>query len=209
MIKGMDLRNRFRFVKEVIQEPKKVLPDEIPVLIKLNTNDFTTKPGVDPDLTAKYVRWLADLGVDGVELSCGTYYSFHTIRGGIPVKEFADMMSWWIRPIVKFQLKRMVSHCAFEEGYNLDTAKMIGAERGDVRLFLVGGMRRVAHMEDVLEQGYADYISMSRPFVREPFLVKRFREGKQDEAACISCNNCMAALLKGLPLRCYVDGLPE
>jgi 2,4-dienoyl-CoA reductase-like NADH-dependent reductase (Old Yellow Enzyme family) len=201
--------NRFQFVKEVIQETKRVLPGEMPVLVKLNTNDFTPKLGVNPDLAGKYVRWLTDLGVDGVELSCGTYSSFHTIRGGIPIKEFAGMMPGWIRPIVKFQLKRMGSRCAYEEGYNLDAAKMIGAERRDVRLFLVGGMRRVAHMEDVLEQGYADYISMSRPFIREPLLVKRFMEGKQDEATCISCNNCMAALIKGLPLRCYVDGLPE
>jgi 2,4-dienoyl-CoA reductase-like NADH-dependent reductase (Old Yellow Enzyme family) len=200
--------NRFRFVKEVIQETKKVLPDEMPVLVKLNTNDFTPKPGVDPDLTARYVRWLADLGVDGVELSCGTYFSFHSVRGGIPVKDFAGMMPWWIRPMVKFQLKKMVSTCAYEEGYNLDAAKMIGAERDGLRLFLVGGMRRVAPMEDVLERGYADYISLSRPFVREPFLVKRVKEGKQDEAACISCNRCMVSMMKGLPLRCYVDGLP-
>ena len=201
--------NRFRFVKEVIQETKKVLPDEMPVLVKLNTNDFTPKPGVDPDLTLKYVRWLADLGVDGVELSCGTYFSFHSIRGGIPIKDFAGLMPWWIRPMVKLQLKKMAIQCAYEEGYNLDAAKMIGAKRGDLRLFLVGGMRRIAHMEEVLEQGYADYISLSRPFIREPFLVKRFKEGKQEEASCISCNNCMIAFMKGLPLRCYVDGLPE
>jgi len=185
-----------------------VLPDEMPILVKLNTNDYMPKPGVDPNLTAKNVRWLANLGVDGVELSCGTSYSFHSIRGRIPINEFAGMMPWWMRPLVKFQLKRMVSNCAYQEAYNLDAAKVIGAERGDLRLFLVGGMRGVAHMEEVLEQGYADYISMSRPFIREPFLVKRFKEGKQNEVACISCNNCMVGLMKGLPLRCYVDGLP-
>jgi 2,4-dienoyl-CoA reductase-like NADH-dependent reductase (Old Yellow Enzyme family) len=200
--------NRFRFVKEVFQQTKKALPAEMPVLVKLNTNDFTPKPGVDPDSAARYVRWLAELGVDGVELSCGTYFSFHGIRGGIPVKDFAGMMPWWIRPMVKLRLKNMASQCACKEGYNLDAAKMIGAERDGLRLILVGGMRRVAHMEEVLEQGYADYISMARPLIREPFLVKRFKEGKQDEATCISCNNCMISLMKGLPLRCYVDGLP-
>jgi len=111
--------NRFRFVKEVIQETKKVLPDEMPVLVKLNTNDFTPKPGVDPDLASKHVRWLADLGVDGVELSCGTYFSFHGIRGGIPVREFAGLMPWWIRPMAKLQLKKMAIQCATRKGTTL------------------------------------------------------------------------------------------
>ena len=39
-------------------------------------------------------------------------------------------------------------------------------------------------------KGYADFISMSRPFVREPFLVKKFKEGKAAEASCVSCNKC-------------------
>lgn len=49
---------------------------------------------------------------------------------------------------------------------------------------------------------------MSRPFIREPFLAKRMQQGKAKEAACISCNKCFAAVFNGLPLRCYVDGLP-
>ena len=111
--------------------------------------------------------------------------------------------------MAKLQLRKMESQCAYEEGFNLNAAKTIGAERGDLRLILVGGMRRVAHMEDVLDQGYVDYISLSRPFVREPYLVNKLKEKKQEEASCISCNNCMVAILKDLPLRCYVNGLPE
>jgi 2,4-dienoyl-CoA reductase-like NADH-dependent reductase (Old Yellow Enzyme family) len=31
---------------------------------------------------------------------------------------------------------------------------------------------------------------MSRPLIRDPFLVKHFREGSVDKSACISCNKC-------------------
>jgi len=49
-----------------------------------------------------------------------------------------------------------------EEGYNLEAAKIIKPVIGDIPLLLVGGMRTVSHMEEVLENNYADFISMSR-----------------------------------------------
>ena len=52
-------------------------------------------------------------------------------------------------------------------------------------------------------------ISMSRPFIREPSLVRRFSEGKATEASCISCNQCFAAMFNTRPIRCYQKGLPQ
>ena len=85
---------------------------------------------------------------------------------------------------------------------------MIKPVVGDVRLLAVGGFRRVSHMEEVVEKGHAGFISMSRPFLREPFLVKRFKEGKAEVAACESCNKCLAAAASEMPVRCYCDGFP-
>lgn len=69
--------NRFRFLKEVILETKKVLPEGMPLLVKLSTHDYTPQEGVTPPLAAKYAGWLAELEIDGLELSCGSAtYSF-------------------------------------------------------------------------------------------------------------------------------------
>ena len=75
-------------------------------------------------------------------------------------------------------------------------------------VYLVGGVRTLEEMEKVLSESKADFLSMSRPFIREPFLAKRMKQGKTKEASCISCNKCFAAVFNGLPLRCYADGLP-
>ena len=72
-----------------------------------------------------------------------------------------------------------------------------------VRLMVVGGLRRVDHMEEVLANDQADFISMARPFIREPALVRRIREGKTDVAACESCNKCLAAIANNQPVRCF------
>lgn len=205
---GSDER-RFRFLKEIILEVKKSLPDDMPILVKLNTNDFTPKEGITPELAKKYVEWLVDLKIDGVELSCGTYYSFHVVRGEIPIKELAYGLPRWMRPVAKLQFKKMVPLCEFEEAYNLQAAKIIKPVMGEIPLLLVGGLRRLSHIEELIEKNYTDFISMSRPFNREPFLVKRFKEGEVEEASCISCNKCFAAIFNNIPLNCYVKGIPS
>jgi len=205
--------NRFRFVKEVFRETRKILPDDMPIFIKMNTNDYTPKTGITPELAKKYAGWLVESGINAVELSCGTFFTTHTIRGDIPIDDFANSvvkigLPKWMKFLAKFNLKKLASKCGFEEGYNLAAAKIVKPALGDVPLILVGGMRRLSHMEEVLEKEFADFISISRPLIREPSLVRRFKEGKADEAACVSCNNCLAAVFNGLPLRCYNQGLP-
>jgi 2,4-dienoyl-CoA reductase-like NADH-dependent reductase (Old Yellow Enzyme family) len=199
---------RFRIVKEVIQETRKVIPDEMPILIKINTNDFTPKEGVTPKIAKKYAGWLRNVGIDAVELSCGTFFTFHVVRGEIPSKELMKALPAWMRPLAKLQFRKLRPQCSFVEAYNLAAAEIIKPELGEVPLLLVGGMRRLSHMEGLVERKYTDLVSMSRPFIREPLLVKRFREGKAEQASCISCNKCFAAIANGLPVRCYVDGLP-
>jgi 2,4-dienoyl-CoA reductase-like NADH-dependent reductase (Old Yellow Enzyme family) len=199
--------NRFRFLREVVHEVGEALPSGMPLFVKLSTNDFTPGEGVTPPLARKYAGWLVELGIDAVEVSSGGWFSFmKTLRGDVPVKELMKNVSWWKKPLGYVVIKRMVGKYDLEEGYNLEAAKMIKPVLGDVPLMLVGGMRTVPFMEEVLEQGYADFISLSRPFIREPDLVKKIAEGKAEDAACVSCNRCIAALFYGLPIRCYYTG---
>ena len=202
--------NRFRFLKEIYAEVKKAVPDGFPVMVKLNANDYTPKKGVTPPLATKYAGWLAELGIDAVEVSCGaTNYSYMNMcRGDVPKAEMIQGLSWWEKPIGHLMLGKLVGKYDLVEGYNLETAKMIKPVIGDTALFLVGGMRTVSQMEEVLEKKYANFISMSRPFIREPFLVNKIKEGKMERVSCVSCNRCLAAVANGIPVYCYNKGFP-
>jgi 2,4-dienoyl-CoA reductase-like NADH-dependent reductase (Old Yellow Enzyme family) len=185
--------NRFRFLKEIYQEVKKVVPDGYPVFVKLNTNDYTPKEGITP------------------VLSCGaTNYSYMNMcRGDVPTAEIVQGLSWWEKPIGKMMIGKLEGKYNLEEGYNLEAARMIKPVLGDTPLFLVGGMRTVSHMENILEKNYADVISMSRPFIREPFLAKKIEEGEMKKVSCVSCNRCMAAVVNNFPVYCYNKGFPK
>ena len=208
---GASDENRFRFIKEVVLEVKKNISDAMTLLVKLNTQDYTPKKGITLELAKKYSAWLAELPMDGLEVSCGTisYSMFNMVRGDVPTEEIIFNFPWWRKILGKMLLKKMEGKFDLEEGYNLEAAKLIKPVIGEIPLLVVGGLRKVAHMEEVIENGFADFISMSRPFIREPNIVNRIREGKADAVACVSCNKCFAAAANYIPVHCYNKGFPK
>jgi 2,4-dienoyl-CoA reductase-like NADH-dependent reductase (Old Yellow Enzyme family) len=206
---GGSEENRFRFLKEIVLKVKDNMREGMFLSVKLNGADFTFKEGIAPVLAARYAGWLADLEIDALEVSCGTScFSFmNMIRGEVPIKELVEFLPMWQKPFGWLMMRGMVGRYDLEEGYNLEAAKVIKPGLGDVSLMLVGGLRRASHMEEILQEGHAEFISMSRPLIKEPSLVRKFREGKSEAATCVSCNKCFAAVVNGMPLRCYGGSL--
>lgn len=204
-------KNRFRFLKEIILEIKKNMSGDKAVLVKLNTQDFTPKDGITLDLAETYASWLADLSIDGLEVSCGTvsYSMFNSCRGSVPWNEMVYTQPFWKKIVGKIMFKSMDGKFNMDEGYNVAAAKRIKPLMGDIPLMVVGGLRKVAHMDEVIENGWADFISMCRPFIKQPNIVKKIREGKAASVACSSCNRCLAAIGNVMPVQCYEKGFPK
>jgi len=76
-----------------------------------------------------------------------------------------------------------------DEGYFVDSAARI-KEALKIPVFGLGGIRSVSVMERIVREGKVDLISMSRPFIRDPYLVKELRSGGSTRSECISCNKC-------------------
>jgi 2,4-dienoyl-CoA reductase-like NADH-dependent reductase (Old Yellow Enzyme family) len=85
------------------------------------------------------------------------------------------------------------------------TAAKVFKEKLDVPLILVGGIRSFQLAERLVDEGYADYISMSRPFIREPDLVNRWESGDLRKATCLSDNLCRGPLMEGEGIYCVVE----
>ncbi len=195
---------RFRFLKSTITCVRREMPEGMPLLVKMNTMDYTPKPGIDHEMAVRYAKRLAQAGIDGLEVSCGTgSYSFMNMcRGQVPVAEMVSGLPLWKKPVGKLMLSQMAGRFDLEEGYNLAAARRIRSACREMPLAVVGGFRRVEQMEEVLEAGHADLIAMARPFIREPFLARRFREEKQRVVTCVSCNKCLAAAANGQRVYC-------
>ena len=72
-------------------------------------------------------------------------------------------------------------------------------------IILVGGLRSLEIVEKVLGEGSVDFCSMSRPFIREPDLAKRWESGDLRKAKCLSDNLCFGPAMAGEGVYCVTE----
>ena len=207
---GGSAENRFRVVKEVNSRVREAMPTGMPLIMKLNTYQHTPFRGITPKLALIYSSWLAELGIDALEPAAGTisFSNFHIWRGAIPTKDIVRSLPFWLKPVGYLMLHNMEGKFDFSGGYLIPTLPSLRASMRDVPLFSGGGLRTRTEMEKVLNDNVADFITLCRPLIREPLLVRKMREGTSEHADCTSCNRCVAGALNHLETRCYVKGLP-
>jgi 2,4-dienoyl-CoA reductase-like NADH-dependent reductase (Old Yellow Enzyme family) len=171
---GGNLANRSRFVLEVYNRVRSAVGKQYPVMIKVNSEDFV-KGGLTVDQMLQIATILDTVGMDVIELS-----------GGI-----GNMWKTETRPF------RMAQKGAYYYAAAKRFKKCI-----DVPLMLVGGIRSFEEAAQLVEEGTADYVSLCRPFIRDPTLINRWKSGDMQDSACISCRACMNAALHGQDLHC-------
>lgn len=175
---GGDIQNRSRIHMEVCKAIRETVGEDYPVLIKLNCSDFVDN-GLTLEESLQVGRMLAGIGLDAIELSGGllTNSKLSPSRFGIKTEE--------------------------DEAYFREEARHF-KDAIDIPLILVGGMRSFSVAERLVEDGVTDYISMSRPLIREPNLINRWESEDRSKAECISDNSCFKAAMSGNGVCCGV-----
>jgi 2,4-dienoyl-CoA reductase-like NADH-dependent reductase (Old Yellow Enzyme family) len=176
---GGNVGNRARIHLEVYDAIRKAVGQDYPVLIKMNCQDFTEN-GLTTEDSVQVASLLANAGIDAIELSGGL------ITGG------------------KLSPSRPGINSEDKEAYFTEEARAF-KRKIDIPLILVGGIRSFEVAERLLENGVTDYISMSRPFIREPGLINRWKAGDRRKAECISDNLCFRPGVKGEGIYCVVE----
>ena len=173
---GGPIENRARFLLEVLQRVRATTGANFPLLVKMNCQDFI-EGGLTLEDSVEVGEMLQKGGIDAIELSGGTFVSgkLGPSRGRIDSEE--------------------------KEAYFKDSAKVF-KERLRVPLMLVGGIRSFQIADQLVEEGYADYISMSRPFIREPNLIERWESGDLSRARCLSDSKCFGPIKAGKGMSC-------
>jgi 2,4-dienoyl-CoA reductase-like NADH-dependent reductase (Old Yellow Enzyme family) len=160
---GCDMEGRRRLLIEIALESRRTLGPQYPILCKLGTVD-----GRDNSLTLEEsvatAKALQEAGIDAIEVSA-TFSGDHAQAA----TEGIDKPG--------------------KEAYFAPQARII-KQYVHIPIILVGGLRSRDVMQNVVDKGICDMVSMSRPFIREPDLVNRMEAGHVDQASCISCNKC-------------------
>lgn len=176
---GGAIDNRARPLLEVFQAVRGAVGRDYPVLVKMNSRDFMDGGLVVED-SVQVGSMLEQEGIDAIELSGGLPMARETgsIRKGITSED--------------------------REAYFKDEARAY-KEVLSVPLILVGGIRSFQVAERLVTAGVADYLSMSRPFIREPNLINRWRSGDLRKATCISDSLCLVSAAAGEGIYCVTE----
>jgi 2,4-dienoyl-CoA reductase-like NADH-dependent reductase (Old Yellow Enzyme family) len=177
---GGSVENRARMLLDVVAAVRGRLGHDGLLSVKINSDDFIEGGFVKEDMLA-VCPLLGEAGVDAIELSGGSPFSpkWMATRPG-PILSEAD------------------------EVYYREAA-VLYKQRVNVPLILPGGIRSYGVAQKLVEEGITDYISMSRPLIREPGLINRWKAGDLRKAACLTDNLCLGTLRTAEGLCCVVE----
>ena len=143
---GGSLENRARMLLEAVRKTRAAVGADFPVAVKLNSADFQ-KGGFDFEESLAVAKWLAEAGIDLLEISGGSY-------------EQPKMMD--LEGLEAAEDQHVAASTAAREAYFVDFAKAMRAEVA-MPLMVTGGFRSRAAMEHALATGAADVIGLGRP----------------------------------------------
>jgi 2,4-dienoyl-CoA reductase-like NADH-dependent reductase (Old Yellow Enzyme family) len=177
---GGALENRLRLHRGIYQAIRAKVGTEFPVVIKIGVQDGLPD-GLRFEEGKEAARLLAKWGYDALEISLG-------LRGkGYEKSEFKTNVNGIDR-----------------EAYFRDWCREIKSQT-KVPVIMVGGLRSFALMEEAVAKGDSDLVSLSRPLIRQPEIINKWKKDHTYKVKCISCNKCFEALLNREHLHCVQE----
>ncbi len=172
---GGNPENRARFLNEVYEKVRNYVGTDFTVTIKINGSDYF-KNGLECAESIKITQQLAEIGLDGVEVS-----------GGNPI-------SIPLTPIPK-EIKACDNEAPFKNEVFAFTESL------SIPVAAVAGIRSLEMIEKLIAKGVS-LISLCRPLICEPDLINQWQAGREEPSRCTSCNRCFIPAFKGKGIKC-------
>lgn len=166
---GGSVRERCTFPLEVAQAVRRAVGDDFTVGIRMSFDEFLGEDGTTREQGAEQLEVFAASGL----------FNYFNISGGAYPSLHMAIPSMTIPPglFVPFGAE----------------AKRIVGDRGKV--FVVGGIRDLGLANQIVVEGAADMVAMSRAHLADPALVRKAKEGRHREVIeCVGQNVCAGRL---------------
>jgi len=211
---GGNIENRCRIVELIIKGIKE--KTKLPVWIKLSAED-NRKNGMNIETSVEICKRLEKAGCDVIEVSCGTVQDgMNTMRSELmpmdAVFKYREPCASFPKSLNKIALSAanlinpLIKQPSPLENFNVKNSAII-KKNVSIPIITVGGIHKTDDMENILNKNKADFISMCRPFICEPDLAKKLKNG-QKESKCIMCNYCGLVIEKE-PTKCLYGKLKK
>jgi 2,4-dienoyl-CoA reductase (NADPH2) len=221
---GGPLENRARLLLEVVRAIRREVGVDFHLQVKISTTENASaflpwlSHGNTVDDAVHVCLWLEEAGVDAIHVSAGSTFPHpDNPAGGLPLEDvvrsydtmissgihaFRNYLLFRLWPVNRIMQKRWQRPLDRIEGSLLGDAKAI-REAVAIPVLCTGGFQTASVIRQALSDGACDAVTIARPLVANPDLVRLFAEG-HDRAPrpCSYCNKCLFNVLES-PLGCY------
>ncbi|OHS93767.1 oxidoreductase, FAD/FMN-binding family protein [Tritrichomonas foetus] len=190
-------KDKLRIIKEIVKEIRK--STNLAISLKMNGHDCIDG-GVTPKICASYINELLqndeninleNSRIDMFEISCGFSNLMTTIRSDVDLKRIYKGMSEDNKKYISSVLNQADQKYPYFEGYNAKFADEIRKLAPKATLAVVGGNRDFNKMQKLIIDNTVDFVSMSRPFIRQPHLLRTYQDALTTKSDCTSCGECI------------------
>ena len=222
---GGSLENRARFVLEIVHAIRKEVGRDFHLQMKISAIDYNNVipwegRGNTLDESILVCKWLEAAGVDALHVSMGSLFP-HPLNppGGFAfetiTRNYDAMLSsgtYTLRNyfLFRYRLLRPIFYWIWfrqkwgkpVEGVGADSARAI-KQAVNIPVICTGGWQTGSLVNDHIERGDFDAVSIARALVANHDLLRYWRDGyDQPQRPCTHCNKCLLSAPKH-PLGCY------
>jgi 2,4-dienoyl-CoA reductase-like NADH-dependent reductase (Old Yellow Enzyme family)/thioredoxin reductase len=172
---GGDIDGRTRFARDVLNAVRNQVGPDFPIICRLSGDEYVDG-GLKIEETKQIAQILEKEGADALHVS-----ACNVVSG------YLNQPPYYV-----------------EEGVFVHLAEAIKSVV-NIPVITVGRIRNPVMADQIVRDGKADFVSMGRALIADPYLPEKAKEGRFEEIIpCISCNRCIQTQRKEA-IRCAVN----
>ena len=180
---GGSTENRARFAIEVCQAIRKYCGEEFVIEYRCS-GDEVAPDGMHVDETIRLVDCLKPY-IDILHVSAGLHSD--------PFGPHLYYRNW-------------CQNYLMDRCFNVHFAKEIKAAHPDLLVNTVGSITSLDYAEEIISNGWADFVAMCRPLMADPEMPNKYAQDRpEDRRPCLRCDACARHLMTPKPIFCAVN----
>jgi 2,4-dienoyl-CoA reductase-like NADH-dependent reductase (Old Yellow Enzyme family)/thioredoxin reductase len=175
---GGSLENRARVLRLIVEAIQRICGPEFPLMVRVSLEEYIGKDGYHADVGIKICQMLEQWGVHAINVSASGTNS---------------------------KLSQSMEPITYPQGWR---KHLLRAVKRTVSIPVCGVtlIREPDFAEQLLREGYTDFVGSVRAFLADPDWMKKAQSGREDEIVrCISCMACLEMHYKVGRITCALN----
>lgn len=178
---GGSTENRARFAIEVCKAIREKCGEKFVIEFRISADEIA-EDGMHFDETLELIGYLKE-HIDILHVSAGLHSDFN-------MKYYRNWCQNYMMP----------------RGFNVHYARKVKEKYPDLLVNTVGSIVSIDMAEEIIGNGWADFVAMCRPLMADPDMPNKYAHDMPEERRpCLRCDTCAKHLMIPKPIYCAVN----